>query len=181
MKQNLKTCLDLLGLEEKGFQDHVADRGNWYKGQLIGTNHGVTPRALAAYRGSHITRADMKALTSDEARTIFTRAYWDTIHGDELPSGLDLAVFDFAVNAGPRQAVKCLQRELRVHADGILGGLTKVAIQRYAIRASLIRLINAYAKRRVSFLQRLRNWRTFKDGWTARVERITAAALDLVE
>ena len=39
----------------------------------------------------------------------------------ELSAGLDLAVFDFGVNAGPDGAVKSLQKIVGVTADGSIG------------------------------------------------------------
>jgi len=50
--------------------------------------------------------------------------------GDDLPGGLDLAVFDFAVNSGPARAVKTLQRIVGVPADGVMGAMTLDAVRR---------------------------------------------------
>jgi len=39
--------------------------------------------------------------------------FWNKIDGDNLPSGLDYALFDFSVNSGPARAARMPQ--------GILG------------------------------------------------------------
>ncbi len=179
MRKNLTTALDLLGLEERGYQNDPLDRGNWVDGKLIGTNHGVSAKALAAWMGSRPSVVDMKNLDRDVARMIFTNVYWMP-YGNTLPSGLDLAYFDMAVNAGVPQATKALQRALRVHDDGIFGGLTALAVIRHSHPIALRRIIHTYSKERTAFNQRLRNWKRFGKGWSARVGRITTAALDLV-
>ncbi len=179
MRKNLTTALDLLGLEERGYQNDPFDRGNWVDGQRVGTNHGVSAKALAAWYGFTPSVATMKNLALDVARVIFTNVYWMP-YGNTLPSGLDLAYFDMAVNAGVPQATKALQRALRVHDDGIFGGLTALAVIRHSQPDALRRIIKTYAKERTAFNQRLRNWKRFEAGWSNRVDRIEAAALGLV-
>ena len=41
----------------------------------------------------------MKELTVDDVAPIYKKNYWDKMKCDDLPSGLDLCVFDFGVNA----------------------------------------------------------------------------------
>ncbi len=51
----------------------------------------------------------MRALSRAEAGAIYRARYWDAVTGDDLPSGLDLAAFDYAVNSGPARAVRTIQ------------------------------------------------------------------------
>ena len=46
----------------------------------------------------------MKALTPDKVAPIYKLKYWDHVGGDNLPDGVDLAVFDFGVHSGRRAA-----------------------------------------------------------------------------
>ena len=47
----------------------------------------------------------MRGLTTAEAVAIYRTLYWDALAADELPPGLDHALFDFAVHSGvPRAA-----------------------------------------------------------------------------
>lgn len=112
------------------------DNGNWTGGKqgvgvLVGSNHGVTPAALAAYRKvpvTSITRAVMRALTVTEAAQIALRNYYQTPRLDLLTWCRPTAsIFDFGWGTGPGQAIKCLQRMLRAPVvDGVIspGGAT---------------------------------------------------------
>jgi lysozyme family protein len=39
----------------------------------------------------------MKDLLVEDVAPIYKKNYWDKVKGDELPSGLDLCVFDFGL------------------------------------------------------------------------------------
>src|SRR5690606_23584631 len=123
---------------------------------------------LAAHRGvPSVTAAQVKALTLKEAEEIYRRSYWTQSGGDLLPVGLDYAAFDFGVNSGPARAVKSLQKVVGVTQDGIVGGQTVAAVERYP--GGVQALIRAYCDERMRFLRGLKTWGTFGRGWTRRV------------
>ncbi len=108
----------------------VADPGNWSsgrvsEGQLIGSNHGVTPIALANYRGvpvAAITRDVMHALTLDEAVRIALRNYYYGPRLDLLTWCAPTAILmDGGWGMGPGQMVMLLQDMLDLKQDGNLG------------------------------------------------------------
>src|SRR4051812_20123609 len=71
------------------------------------TNHGVTQKVYDAYRASlGQPLQSVKRITNAEVTAIYQEQFWTPIRGDDLPSGVDWAVFDFAVNSGPGRAVK---------------------------------------------------------------------------
>lgn len=140
------------------------------------TNFGITQRTLSGWRGHAVSIDDVRRLTFEEATQIYLEQYWRPVRGDELPAGLDYAVFDYGVNSGPAAAVKALQRILEVRADGIVGLITLGAI---AAR-NVSELINALCGQRLKFMQSLRNWRHNKNGWTRRVKEVRRLALSLV-
>ena len=74
---------------EGGYVNHPRDPGGE-------TNLGVTKRVYEEFGGEK----DMKDLTVEDVAIIYKKGYWDKCKCDSLPSGLDLVVFDFAVNAG---------------------------------------------------------------------------------
>lgn len=117
---NYLSCLSILLLKEGGF---VVDNGG-------PTNLGVTQRTLSSYLGKPATLDDVKALTRVTVTPLYQAMYWDEVWGDKLYPGLDLCVFDAAVNSGPAQAIKWLQRAVGQPADGVMGPRTLDAIMK---------------------------------------------------
>lgn len=169
-------CLDEVLRHEGGFADHPKDPGG-------ATNLGITIKTLADWRGVSpwwsIGKAAVEALTRDEAGEIYRRRYWDAVKGDALPAGIDLAIFDFAVNSGPGRAIKVLQRALGVTADGVLGPLTLGALRTRITAQGSAGLIEALCSGRLGFLRSLATFTTFGRGWTRRVEEVRRAALTM--
>ena len=50
--------------------------------------------------GRTVTLDKMEQLQVSDVAPIYKKNYWNRVKGDQLPSGLDLCVFDFGVNAG---------------------------------------------------------------------------------
>jgi lysozyme family protein len=129
---NVKSILDRIIDNEGGFQDDPGDSGNYAGSQLLGTNYGVTPNALAAFKNvsvDEITLDDIKNLTKEDAMELYAQDYYyrpgyDKIENEELQKN----VVDMAVNAGAPQATKLLQGIVGADVDGILGSNTLQAI-----------------------------------------------------
>lgn len=153
---------------EGGFVDHPLDPGG-------ATNFGVTRGALAAFRRRAVSAEDIRSLTGAEARALYRRLYWDVLRADELPPGLALALFDFAVHSGPERAVRLLQGLLGVPADGIVGPVT-LGAARQADPADVIRRLT---EARLQFLSRLPTWPVFGRGWRRRVLSVERESLRL--
>ena len=167
MRENLETALKHVLVHEGGFVNHPKDPGG-------ATNRGVTQRVYDAYRDRQgQSRRSVRAITADEVADIYKRQYWDAIRGDDLPSGLDYAVFDYAVNSGPRRAAQDLQRELGVAVDGVIGNVTLAAVA----KADVYDLIDRLCARRMRFLKGLKHWSTFGKGWTRRVTDVAEIAM----
>lgn len=166
-KDGLARALPLTLAHEGGYVNHPKDPGG-------PTFKGVTQRVYDAYRaGLGQAARDVRQIDPAELQAIYERQYWDQVHGDDLPAGLDYAVFDFAVNSGPGRAVEELQRVLGVGVDGKLGLMTLQALR---ARPDVPVLIGEYCAARVAFLKTLRTWSTFGKGWSRRVEGGTEGA-----
>jgi lysozyme family protein len=169
-------CLDHVFAHEGGYADHPRDPGG-------ATNFGITHKTLARWRRVSpwwkLPKAEVQKLPREEAGRIYRSAYWTPVHGSELPAGLDLALFDYAVNSGPVRAVKALQAALKVKADGVVGPLTLDALKARVAAAGVTGLIVALCDGRIGFLQRLATFAVFGKGWTRRVAEIRAAALEM--
>ena len=117
---------------------------------------------------------DIKNLTKDQAKAIYKSKYWDKIKGDDLPSGIDLWVGDAAINSGPVQAAKWLQRALNVSTvDGVIGPQTVLA----ATKADKRSVILSMSEQRITMLRGLKTWNRYGPGWTNRVSDLTKTCL----
>jgi len=168
MDRNFNRAVDAVLKHEGGFVNHPADPGG-------ATNKGITIANFRRYVKPTGTVGDLKALTTDQAKTVYRRMYWDAVHGAELPDGVDFAVFDFGVNSGPDRAIKYLQRIAGVAQDGRIGPATLKAVR--AIPHA--KLINDYQDARLAFLKGLKIWGTFGKGWSRRVSEVRSLALSM--
>ena len=135
---------------------------------------GVTQAVYDSYRKMRGRgHQSVKFISDDELRAIYKFQYWDRVQGDLLPTGVDYAVFDFAVNSGVGRASKYLQAVVGVAQDGIIGARTGAAVN------DPVRTINALCGRRMGFLRNLRTFMTFGRGWTRRVQGVRAHALEM--
>ncbi|WP_158541505.1 glycoside hydrolase family 108 protein [Pelagibacterium lacus] len=163
-------CLGHVLDAEGGYVDHPADPGG-------ATNMGITHKTLARWRNIspwwELEKSEVRALGRSEAAAIYKALYWDRCKAGSLPAGLDLAVFDYAVNSGPDRAVRTLQALVGVTQDGFVGPITLGEIARRDTRA----LVEALCDQRMGFLQKLSGWASFGRGWSSRVARIREAAL----
>jgi lysozyme family protein len=163
-------CLSEVLGHEGGYVDHPEDPGG-------ATNMGITRKTLARWRKVSpwwdLPKSAVKALGRDEAGRIYRAGYWDAVKAGQMPAGVDLALFDFAVNSGPHRAVTTLQALLGVKADGVVGPLTLDALR----RRKAADVIAPLCDRRLGFLRQLGNFASFGRGWTARVAAIRKAAL----
>ncbi|KZL02889.1 MULTISPECIES: glycoside hydrolase family 108 protein [unclassified Pseudovibrio] len=141
------------------------------------TNFGITQRTLSAWRGQSVSVQEVRSLERAEAVDIFRAQYWDAVKGDKMPSGLDYALFDFAVNSGPARAVKTLQSILGVAVDGLAGVETLGALKTH----NLGDLVSKLSAERLRFMKRLKNWPYNKNGWTRRVRDVQQRSLELIK
>lgn len=177
MKSNFVKSLRLVGESEGFWSDHPEDPGG-------ATMKGITLRVFRAYRKNRGRKAptpdDLRNISDDDVRDIYKQQYWDAVHGDDLPAGIDFAAFDFAVNSGAGQAIKELQRCVGADADGKMGELTQSAVAS-AYKRSREKLINEYLDRRLAFFKQLRTWGTFGKGWTNRVKLVRRNAIAMAK
>ena len=155
---------------EGGYTNHPADPGG-------PTNFGITILDYRKYVKPDATAADIKAMPVEEAKRIYRAKYWNAQRCNELPAGVDYAVFDYGVNSGIGRSKKVLQRAVGVTADGSIGPGTMKAV----LAADPKKTIDAICDERLRFLQRLRTWPVFGKGWGRRVEEVRAASLAMAD
>jgi lysozyme family protein len=151
---------------EGGYVNHPKDPGG-------PTNLGITQQTLSSYLGRKASIADVKALTKAKVQPIYKKRFWDVLRCDELPGGVDLAVYDFGVNSGTSRAARYLQSVVGVPQDGQIGPQTIAACNRYSAQEVVKKLV---AKRR-GFLMGLKIWKTFGVGWNRRLVSVQTTSL----
>lgn len=134
------------------------------------TNLGVTQRVWEEWTGKPATEADMRSLTVEMVSPLYKKRYWDAVRGDDLPSGVDLCVFDCAVNAGVGRASKFLQQAVGVNADGQIGPMTVAATTSKPANE----VIEAFCNLRETHYKSLSTFATFGKGWMWRLGAVEA-------
>lgn len=110
-----KEAQKLVGLAEGGYQADPRDTGNYYKGQLIGTNWGISAPVLAKYLGRTPSVEDMKRLTRATAEEILKINYWLKNNFDKLKNqSIANLLYDGAVNHGSNGMRFLVEKGLRV-------------------------------------------------------------------
>lgn len=98
---DFNTAYNIVRKIEGGYQNNANDSGNYCDGELIGTNRGIAAETYAdSLLGDRCpTVAEMKALTSDQAKSIYRTNFWNPIRGDELENqNTANMLFDMYVN-----------------------------------------------------------------------------------
>jgi len=140
------------------------------------TNWGCTQAVWEGYIGHKVSVDDMKALTKEDVKPLYKKRYWDAIHGDAIPSGLDYCLFDCAINSGVNRSAKIIQEIVGVFADGAIGNNTVSAIT----QLNPITAINEFCDKRQAFLESLKTFPVFGKGWSKRVSEVRTRALEMV-
>lgn len=166
-KDNYSEALAALLLHEGGYADHPSDPGGE-------TNYGIT---VAVARASGYT-GPMRSIPMDVVKRIYRAKYWDALRCDELPSGVDYAVFDYGVNSGIGRSGKVLRRVMGISdssyqvTDAVLSAARNVDAEG---------LVDDICSERMRFLQNLKTWPVFGKGWGRRVTEVKALALRMAK
>lgn len=156
---------------EGGFVDDPADPGGaTNKGITLKTFTGCSQRLL----GVDPTLDNLKALSDDQAATIYKALYWNAVCGDAIASqNLADIVCDFYVNA-QSHAAKLLQTVLnsvgaKLDVDGAIGPSTMAALA----ASDQNDVYQRYKQGRIAYYQNLAqqvpSLSKFLNGWLNRV------------
>tara|TARA_R100001082_G_scaffold60399_2_gene33593 strand:+ start:6208 stop:6717 length:510 start_codon:yes stop_codon:yes gene_type:complete len=166
MKDNFDECLKMLLHHEGGYVNHPKDPGGE-------TNLGVTKRVYEKWGGTK----DMKDLTVEDVAPIYKKNYWNRCKCDDLESGVDWVVFDWAVNSGTGRAAKAIQKICGASQDGAIGPKTLALIKTQDTEY----VIEEFGKIRQNFYESLKTFDTFGKGWTRRNKETTEKAIKMME
>ncbi len=144
------------------YTEHPKDRGGPTKG-------GITLATLSSWRRRPASKNDLKALTKNEALTIYRRRYVETNGIQKIPDPeLQAQVIDDSVMSGPFLAVKDLQRAVDTDVDGLIGPNTLDAIQATGYRESSNSLARVRSLRLAEFVKSHPDQMVFLIGWLRR-------------
>jgi len=167
--KNFDVCIGPLLEHEGGNDDDPQDPGGR-------TSRGITQREWDVWRRSRLgLPSDVWNAPQTEVLKIYKQNYWDKMRCDDLPAGVDYAVFDYGVNSGVGRAAKVLQGLVGVEQDGEIGPQTIAA----ASTSPPVGTVNSISVERLNFLRGLSTWPRFGRGWTTRVNDVKALALKM--
>lgn len=170
MKGNFDACLAEVLKHEGGWSNHSKDPGGM-------TNLGVTKATYEDWVGHAVNERIMRGLTVQHVKALYKVKYWDAVRCDDLPAGLDLCVFDFAVNAGPNRAARYLQNMVGAKADGQIGPQTLSLVTQFVRGRSKTEAVMVYQDARTDYYKLLPTFGTFGKGWLRRVREVEMAGV----
>lgn len=184
---NLERCFKFTVGEEGRYSDDPSDPGNWSGGEvgsgvLIGSCWGISAPTLISWSDVYalpVTAEVMRNLPLETALAIYTDKYWDKMRCEDIPPGLDLAVFDFGVNAGPHESGLLLQEALGFSyssCDGVIGPVTLNAAVQSPTATTIKKLVALHVK----FYQGLPNFAKDGPGWLNRQGKLLETSLAMV-
>jgi lysozyme family protein len=176
----LDETLNFIIQNEGGYVNNPNDRGG-------PTNFGVTQATLSNYLGRQASIEEVRNMTVETAKEIFTRNYIVGPRIDSLPAPIVPVVADASVLYGPRRAIMFVQRVINsagfgpIDVDGVIGPMTRdKAAQCYGngtINQSAMgpMMINAIVYERNSFNERIvandPTQQIFLQGWRNRANK----------
>lgn len=168
---NFDKCLARILVYEGGNDDDPHDPGGR-------TSRGIIQREYDRYLIRHglstvVANHDVWKASDNDIKQIYRENYWDRMHCEQLPGGVDITVFDGGVNSGVAQQAKWAQRALNIKVDGDFGPATVLALTSANDNDVLVADI---LERRLAMLQGLKTWKYYGKGWGARVANVKKIA-----
>lgn len=152
---------------EGGWSDNANDSGGvTWKGISL---RFVRAIGFDANGDGIVDRKDIADLTDDQVRMLYWEHFWIKVQCDSMPAGVDLLVFDAAINQGPAFAAKALQELVGTKPDGLIGARTKAALIAYVKAHGLRATVNEYATKRAMRYIVLSGFGLFGLGWLRRL------------
>ena len=161
MQKNLQKALDILLKWEGGYVNDPQDPGG-------ATKYGISKRAYPDL--------NIRNLSKKRAGEIYYNDYWEPCGCEDLPAGIDLIVFDTAVNCGTDKSIRILQESVGSTVDGVFGPNTLEATKKSDPKSVILECV---ARRAVHY-GKLSTFDRFGLGWMRRLADIHQQALNLI-
>jgi lysozyme family protein len=144
------TFIERVLSHEGGYVNHPSDPG------------GETKWGIAKRSYPHL---NIKDLTREQAIEIYRRDFWQAVGGHLLTDEVAFQALDAAINHGPANAIRWLQRAVGVADDGVFGPISRAAVG----RMPSVDVVLRFNAERLDFYTKLSTWGTFGKGWVRRV------------
>lgn len=113
--------------------------------------------------------------TQEDAEQIYYEHYWKKAFCHSMPIGINILVFDMAVNMGVGSAIKILQRALGVLDDGIFGANTANRLDIVNSRDHTELMLDVLSHRTKEYNKRILRYPKlvkYSRGWAKRMFRL---------
>lgn len=169
MTGNFPACLEFVLKHEGGWADHPRDPGG-------ATMKGVTMAVYQTYLGRKVSKEELRNIPQEHLVDIYKSLYWDKAKCNDLADGVDLVVFDMAVNSGVSRSARILQRCVGAVADGVIGPRTMALVNGIPAKDIVIK----FSDGRENFYKSLSTFDTFGKGWLRRTSECEIKALEMI-
>lgn len=134
------------------------------------TRFGITAKTLGNYRnlGRFATADEVRNMPESVARAIYFDLYVQQPGFDTLPEWVLPIVVDDGVLSGQKTAAQTLQRVVGVAADGVIGPVTRRAVEKADPRRTLKRIVVERILRYVHIVLATPSQARFIEGWIVR-------------
>jgi lysozyme family protein/LysM repeat protein len=163
----------VLGFEGMKISQDKDDLGNQGIGEI--TNAGITGIAVADHvkttTKKDASRAEvntiLKNLTLEEAIVIYSTGFWRKEY-QRLPDSLAFMMFDWGINANPRNVIKRFQKHLGIKATGELDEVTITKINSLGEEKACKELLTCRLNRYRERVEENPSQKKYLPGWTSR-------------
>lgn len=175
MKSNIAKVMDWVFIHEGGYAERDSEPGG-------AVNMGISFTAFKDWwqkTQHHIepSFAELKALTRAEAEEIYKAWFFAPIAFDTMPSGVDYALVDIAVNSGVGGALRAVSRQLKFPLTGKMTPQLSWALRMRDTNVT----IDAICDARLALMRSSKKWARFEKNWTARVDKVRERAHAMVQ
>lgn len=168
-----KAAQKIVGLNEGGYQNNPLDEGNYYMGNLIGTNWGISAPALGAFLGRVPSKLEMMQLPRSTAEQILQANYWLKNNLEKLQNqSVATLIYDGVVNHGTNgmrflmdKALRLVRRPISYYEVFTVKGIQHL---NKINQKSLFDAIKSVRQEKY----RASSKTYFKAGWLARLDKI---------
>ena len=166
--------MDWIFIHEGGYAERDSEPGG-------AVNMGISFTAFKDWwhknKQGEPTFDDLKALTREDAEAIYLGWFFVPIRFHQLPSGVDYALVDFAVNSGVGGAVRSVQRLMNFPVSGKIDTNARDGPFFWAIRHRDTKsVIDTIMEARLTLMLGSKKWERFQANWTRRLKAVKERA-----